>query len=575
MYIRQITGNYVLVEDPQWRALQLQEVYLECNTTSAPVNIFLPYIANMGGFLNVKVNVSDVSNNASSHNINIYATLPNTIDGGVSAVISTNNGSTTCLIVSKTKWISLQGSGTGTVGALSYKFTELPVSGYSRYMPVEDLEGQMFDEGYDYLYPLVKINDGTLMFISDAITTMPNGTVIYNAWDLQTENRGYFLAMRPSSVNPQILEKVSEVAMSNQFLTYWHNYTVKFEGENRVKLLNANFPYDDNIPIQSWITELTLTGDVLTSVDTMFDFGGNTILSLFNSLTGLGLPSSDYYYGFVTPYYNGDDKDSVMMSESDMGWVYYIINGYGYAYTIGYNILTGQTIWLDCVALLGNVTNFPNEGIQDITFHDWCSHPKGLLFTLNDGYATTGGTSLEGVTAIWSPRWVNNNTLCIRVQDRGVSSPNYGSQNGQLGGFYGTFILSPKNLFILYQSGSFDYSVVEYRFTLDSIVPYEFKQMPIHNSVNNLSLQQYLYSTNKGLMFLIQNPFDTSANAFSSWQSCYWADNEIDPVMFSLNAIPTDTIGDKVYGITLLYSSGGVSTTMLTVDNFKGKNLGF
>ena len=59
-----ITGTYNLTVNPQWRNLQQSEVFLECDTTLAPVTINLFEIADLSRFWNVKIVISDPNNNA-------------------------------------------------------------------------------------------------------------------------------------------------------------------------------------------------------------------------------------------------------------------------------------------------------------------------------------------------------------------------------------------------------------------------------------------------------------------------------------------------------------------------------
>lgn len=130
-----ITGNYTLQANPNWKQLQLQEIYLECDTALAAVNITLPEIASMGGFFNVKIYVSDFANNASVNNINVVVSGSDTIDASPSITINTNGGSAVIAITSPTQWICLEsnagGGGSGTVTSvnLSSNGTALTISG--------------------------------------------------------------------------------------------------------------------------------------------------------------------------------------------------------------------------------------------------------------------------------------------------------------------------------------------------------------------------------------------------------------------------------------------------------------
>ena len=68
-----ITGTYNLTVNPQWINVQQQEVFLECDTTLAPVTINLFEIAELNRFWGVKIIISDANNNAGTNNITINA----------------------------------------------------------------------------------------------------------------------------------------------------------------------------------------------------------------------------------------------------------------------------------------------------------------------------------------------------------------------------------------------------------------------------------------------------------------------------------------------------------------------
>jgi len=110
-----ITGTYNLIADPSWSLLQLQEVYLECDTTLNPVIINLFPISDLKGFKNIKLYISDVSNNATVNNITINAgssgvpivfdKINNTLT--TSFTINKNGGVAIFAIATETTWCGL------------------------------------------------------------------------------------------------------------------------------------------------------------------------------------------------------------------------------------------------------------------------------------------------------------------------------------------------------------------------------------------------------------------------------------------------------------------------------------
>jgi hypothetical protein len=105
-----ITGTYNLVVNPNWKNLQLSEVFLECDTTLAPVTINLFEIAELLRFWNVKIIVSDPNNNASTNNITINAGGSDVFDNDTTnqLILNTNGASLSLSVVSETQWLAIE-----------------------------------------------------------------------------------------------------------------------------------------------------------------------------------------------------------------------------------------------------------------------------------------------------------------------------------------------------------------------------------------------------------------------------------------------------------------------------------
>lgn len=101
-----ISGTYNLSQEDFWRLLQLQELYLECDTSIAPVTINLFPISDLERFWNIKIFVSDISNNASANPILIVSDLTDTINysGSVSSAITTDGGRGELFVCSENQW---------------------------------------------------------------------------------------------------------------------------------------------------------------------------------------------------------------------------------------------------------------------------------------------------------------------------------------------------------------------------------------------------------------------------------------------------------------------------------------
>lgn len=123
-----ISGTYNLVANPIWKNLVLQEIYLECDTTLAPVTINLFPISDLGRFWNVKIYVTDVSNNAGTNPITINAgssgspLVSDTINrqGFTNFTIDFNGGDAVLMVVTEAKWSVLSQTVLAQTG-LTYK----------------------------------------------------------------------------------------------------------------------------------------------------------------------------------------------------------------------------------------------------------------------------------------------------------------------------------------------------------------------------------------------------------------------------------------------------------------------
>ena len=584
-----ISGNYNLIEDQQWYPFQSQDVYLTCDTSVAPVNITVPPISSMSGFLNVRIYISDASNNASTNNITIISTFPDTINGGANTVISENGGSFVTVIVSTNKWIAISSSVVASSGVEDLKFQRIPSkSDYLRYIPVENLWGEWFDLGRALPFGgliLIRLDNGDIGQLNNCMTVMSDGIYIYEVRSVDSGDY-YWVAMRQSAIDPQVLEKVAELPYTVQFNDYFYEYTVRQEDLNVTKFVAYQSAGDLVSRLWSAITTLDFnsTTNTLTAVDSYIDFGYST-LELFIYLTGL-TPFDPYISSNAIPYYTANDEFSNMMSGRDMGWVYYTINN-DYSSLIGYNILSGSTILIDVDTQLSSVTNFQLNPLSDLPIYvTMISHPLGVLFCMNDGYTTTNGTSEQGVTAVWSPRWVNN-TLCVRIGSRTPDGGTYDSLNGFLGG---TTVdeqpfLSPKYLSIIYTSLFYNESIntLYIRFALDvsSPSPYEIFSLPVGNG-SAMLFRLLPYPTNTGFAYsqIIQQQELGFSYTYSEQNYAFWNDNEVYPLILQGNVnYPSNFIGDKIYGTLITRGRfkirGNYQSRLVTFDTYKGQNVGF
>jgi len=113
-----ISGTFDLVANPNWKQLQLQEIYIECDTSLSPVTINLFPIIDLDRFWNVKLYISDKSNNASTNPITINAgasgapLIYDTINrqGITNFTIDYSGGDVVLTVIADSKWSAISQS---------------------------------------------------------------------------------------------------------------------------------------------------------------------------------------------------------------------------------------------------------------------------------------------------------------------------------------------------------------------------------------------------------------------------------------------------------------------------------
>ena len=290
----------------------------------------------------------------------------------------------------------------------------------------ESIVGQFFDEDNEKVLirasgTLVKLNNGNNAIISYCQSVLESGILIYEAYEIippdptpRSYISGYWIALRQDPNNSERLIKVGELQMTEQFWDNWYNWTAKDSGPNVVKFVSGqNFIGSDAL-IESYITKLTWTGSELVAEDIYFDFNGETIQSLYSTLTGITEFETAPQFDFKNTEWILDDDYYGMAMGAEKGWCFYRnINGQTDEeawITVGFNVLTGETKWVNPTPLILALTNFNAPFRFIIT--DWVNHPGGLVYSFSDSQEVNNGDNNDGVTAIWSPYW-ESNTECI------------------------------------------------------------------------------------------------------------------------------------------------------------------
>ncbi len=563
-----INGNYKLLYNAECRNVQQQEVFLECDTTLGPVNIDLFEIVSTKRNWGVKIIISDATNNASVNNITINTSGTDVIDeaGNNQVILATNGESLVLQITGDNLWLATESIG-GGAGATEYKQALLPtLSVNTSSIPKPELVGDFFDAGIQFPYSgqaFIKLNNGNLADVAYCQSVLKDGTYIYEAYDLQTANpiNGYWVAFRQDALNPNLLNKVAELQMTSQFWNNWYDYTVKNGADNEVQFVLINSASSDNIPIEGFITTLTYANGTLTAVDSNPNFG-ETVLSLYNNLTGFGVAPATANWNYLGPEYNLDDGYYGMALGSDFGWVYYqntnaILPSEQFTY-VGFNIFTNQTRVLDTLTELTTLTNYDYNSYgpaieKNIQKGNWV-HPNGFLFVLADGNPVDNGNNNNGVTALWSPYWTDN-TRVIYLNDRQLSS-NAPVSPGQYlytgGSYYGgpqySWYWDKENIYTfqgslmnVYWKGGQNLIVTRFNMNTKEVVSYNLPNLDVDYST---MLGFSIWPNDNSMMFYAEGGVLT--NIFGQFNYYVLSNNGVLRLQ-SNNSYPTNMLGNKSY----------------------------
>ena len=566
----QITGNYTLLPDPLWRAVQLQEIYLECNTSIAPVNINLFQISALDYFWNVKVYVVDKSKNAENFPITINCEVGNNIDGNSTLVIGQNGGGCELVILNNSTWMAIETN----EGIEQYKYATLPVSTIVSSAPDHSqYYGELYDAGAVFPpanYVEYLDNGGGLCALFYAETILSDGTLIYEAYEITptTAIYGYWFAMQQDPSDPTKLKKVGQCQMTLQFWNNYYDYTYQTESSpNEVKFLLPNYPTSDTDVLQTLTTTLKLVNGVLGAEDSIVGPSINT-LTLYNYLTGQALLTGLWTYS--TPIYSMEDDYSRLMDGEKAGWVFYGEDGVGnFEYQVCYNILTGETNVYQPIAKLGATTNFnPATAIDETYFNPlWTCHPKGVLYLVYNQQGLDNGSNFNDVSALWSPQWTNS--LIVKfLAIRDLYTGGYINSNALL--FNNT--LSPSFTygfdlnhiyFVLSTYASATYGSQAFkmsRVTLDS-EGNELIESVIPALIDTSIALPSIWESKRGIfMFWIGG---VALETFSNFSYYYWNGVREKPTLLqSNNSYPTNFLGNRIYSTSSQLNRNATALTI-------------
>ena len=320
----------------------------------------------------------------------------------------------------------------GTIGGIKdYKFSRLPKSYFSKHPANPDLLGEMKDLAIGVNdYPTIRLNNGNIGYCNFVSNYFNNGIIIFDFEDLQTldANKGWWVAFKISDSDPNLLEKVAELKQTDY---YWNNgwqQSLTPQGiDNVCKYIDYSYPFTDNEVLFSEVTTLTITqvgnSYTLSSTQTSYDFGGTTTINLYNDNAPSPVLPGAASWNYRYPYFSMQNDNSAMMDGRDAGWIWY---GNGndldslFTYQAGFNVLTGETAIVEPISALAATTNFNPLGVIDGSYFSssrlFESHPAGVWYAVRNRQPLDNGNNNNDVTALFSPRWVNNTKVTFLNQ---------------------------------------------------------------------------------------------------------------------------------------------------------------
>jgi hypothetical protein len=290
--------------------------------------------------------------------------------------------------------------------------------------------------------------------------------------------------------------------------------------------------------------------------------------SLYTSLTDITLVG-DFSFNTRFPEWILDDDYYGMAMGTEAGWFFYRVANDDSWITVGFNLLTGETKWVDPIPMILALTNFDPFDLTKIVIQDWVNHPGGLVYSFSDSEKVNNGDNNDGVTAIWSPYW-QSNTECIYLGIRKQSE--FGLENATrilTGGDLYPQIMSLDTIFGWYwdnkafyfwtNAAGFNdqvYIVHKYHIETKEVTSYTLPYLTFLDEYSNdIPTVGYLssWANNDGLFFNVSSGSQLASWSVEKYQYVKHEDSKIYKFHLDMS-YPSHAFKDKIYNINTMAS---------------------
>jgi hypothetical protein len=581
---------------------------VQVDTSAGAVTLILPKIQTiLSAYTSIQqfigIRFVDISNNASVNNITIVGFESDSINAENNIVLNTNGVGGMISLIGTSQWNFVQNAVGGTKGGGNYLLQELPTPQYTTLFDREAI-GEVYANNKQAQIivgrTFLTLDNGDLIYTKGIFCILNDETILACGSSSIDADKNYFLALKQSTTNPSQTDLLAYcLATDNEQIITISSFDKELllvsETELSAKIMYPTYPDnpDTNLALSFYVQlDFNSSTNTLTA-QTFFPFQAPiTALALYNQVTGLSCQLSTFNSFETGLYSNNALGERRIMNGTYEAYDWFVnddttdipVDKKPFNYIVGINYVTGETLLIDGLEAISNLTNFDNSG-NDPDIKIFKAHPKGVTLFFSNEVDVDNKNNYNGVTAIYSPLWVNN-TKCIYLNSRGgifdsvkgvfsntggefantgnADFMNFNSENCIFGKNYayqvGTSLNYPADV------GS---NINIWRWKLDSEdIEFETFQIPV--AWQSKELETYAFFTSNGIFTLSTSEanFIGKENYSPTYGGLFWGDGETTPIQVKSNLpTPSDFIGNKAYSLEASSNWQGMLTLIDSYDN--------